>query len=289
MLIKNIPGKKYLIKYPCTETYTCSPIELNIDKGTYIFELWGAGSEISGGYVRGEIHLYDKTTSFFLYIGGVAPTDSDKCGLGGYNGGGSSDVIGASGSTKLACRSIGRNGATDIRINETLESRILVAGGSGGGRTNFNGGFGGGFVGGNGNFSTKNNTDEKIQGGNQFEGGSGYLPGSFGIGGNTTVSTSTDLSGGGGGGWFGGGSGYHYDDYSTSGGGSSFINGNPECNVTSMKYKFYNSYTLSGNETMPHPTKSNGHYLGNGFARITCIDPIITCQQNNLKLIFSTY
>ena len=58
--IYRIPGKKYLFKYPCENTSDCHPIELKIKKGTYRFELWGAGLFSSGGYVSGELHLYDE-------------------------------------------------------------------------------------------------------------------------------------------------------------------------------------------------------------------------------------
>ena len=292
--IYNVPGKKYYFPFPCNETHDCHPIQLHIYKGTYLFELWGAGRYSSGGYVRGEIHLYDEKTQFLLYIGGASPIDSDKCGLGGYNGGGYSAVIGETGSgAHVTCRSIGGNGATDIRLNETLQSRIIVAAGSGGGSIRVPGGFGGGFIGGDGNLSSKESSATKFQGfgGTQSNGGSGWRKGEFGIGGNITSSVSTDLSTGGGGGWFGGGSGYHNDLFSTGGGGSSYINGNPECVITSEKYKFENSITLSGNETMPLPKKdkSTGTNIGNGYAIITCIDPIITCKQNDLSFHFESF
>ena len=156
-----IPRKTYNFPYPCNISYECSPIILNIEKGTYLFELWGAGRYSGGGYVRGEIHLFEETTTFFLYVGGVSPIDRDKCGIGGYNGGGYSDVIGESGTNHKACRSFGGNGATDIRLNETLESRILVAAGSGGGGPSHSGGFGGGFTGGDGYVSPQENNWKK--------------------------------------------------------------------------------------------------------------------------------
>ena len=289
----DLPGKKYFIPYPCDNEYECFPIELRIKKGTYLFELWGSGKYSSGGYVRGEIHLYEETTTFLLFIGSIAPEDQEHCGFGGYNGGGTSNVIGLSGTDIQSCRSVGGNGATDIRLNETLESRILVAGGSGGGCDPLPGGYGGGFIAGDGSYSSKESQGTKVKGygGNQTNGGSGWLNGTFGYGANISCTGSTDLNGGGGGGWYGGGSGYHSDLTSSGGGGSSFINGNPECIITSEKYKFYNSFTLSGNETMPLPTKykSEGSYYGNGFAIITCIDPFITCKQNPIKNILNSF
>ena len=275
VLIKDIPGKRYLLSYPCENTSACYPYELHIFRGTYRFELWGAGSYSSGGYVSGALHFFDDSTVFYLYLGGTATTNRSFCGLGGYNGGGTSGVVGGT----PACRSYGGNGATDIRLKETLESRILVAAGSGAANAQSIGGFGGGFIGGNG--SSNYNSAKIGYGGSQTEGGNGQEKGSFGVGASGTPIYGTDLAGSGGGGWYGGGSGYHNDGSSSGGGGSSFINGNVNCpNITSEIYKFQNSYTLSGNETMPLPTNGgNGSYTGNGFARITCIDPVSTCKQ----------
>ena len=285
--IYNIPGKKYYITYPCKNTSSCHPVELRISQGTYRFELWGAGKWSSGGYVKGEIHLFDIETTLYLYIGGIAPTDINDCGLGGYNGGGNSTTIGKSGAAPQSCRSFGGNGATDIRFNHSLESRILVAGGSGGGSSRTAGGFGGGFVGGDGNFSRDKST--RAYGGSQTDGGRGYYNGSFGIGAKTDSGESTDLAGGGGGGWYGGGSGYDPELLSSGAGGSSFINGNSSFPfVTSEIYRFFNSQTIAGDQQMPIPKSSSyGSYLGNGCAVISCIDPISTCKINSLRFLHS--
>ena len=279
------PGREYNIEYPCVNTSDCSPIELNVYPGTYQFELWGAGLTASGGYVSGDIHFYDHI-KLYLYIGGQAQTEYELIGIGGYNGGGTSQTIGpVETNGRLILRSQGGDGATDIRLNTSLYSRILVAGGAGGGWGKINGGYGGGFVGGVGNASADAYNDVSLilsYGGTQTQGGTGQYSGKFGIGATSAPGSSTDIAGCGGGGWFGGGSGYH-SDYSSSGaGGSSFINGNPQCNRTSQDYLFYHSFTIPGNELMPVPyQRGKGQYLGNGFARITCIDPLMSCKIYN--------
>ncbi|WP_447515590.1 glycine rich domain-containing protein, partial [Clostridioides difficile] len=109
-------------------------------------------------------------------------------------------------------------GATDIRLiggswdnEQSLLSRIIVAGG--GGRNNFEtkGGDGGGDAGGDGS-----KADSK---GTQTNGGKGEagLDGSFGKGGSAVSASSGENYGGGGGGWYGGGSGYN------AGGGSGYV------------------------------------------------------------------
>ena len=122
---------------------------------------------------------------------------------------------GTSGGGVLYCNG---GGATDIRLiggswdnEQSLLSRIIVAGG--GGRNNFEtkGGDGGGDAGGDGS-----KADSK---GTQTNGGKGEagLDGSFGKGGSAVSASSGENYGGGGGGWYGGGSGYN------AGGGSGYV------------------------------------------------------------------
>ena len=68
--------------------------------------------------------------SFFLFIGGKGQSSGDSIGLGGYNGGRNSTHIWR---YSGGIRQQGGDGATDIRTDvNDLESRIIVASGSGG-------------------------------------------------------------------------------------------------------------------------------------------------------------
>ena len=286
--IRSIFGISYLFEYPCSNTSICSPIKLFFQKGTYKFELWGAGVYSGGGYTSGEIHIYDSNTVLYLYIGGKAQTEKNSAGVGGYNGGGSSLVIGPTGTEVVVSRQYGGSGATDIRLNEELSSRIIVAGGAGGGKSSCLGGHGGGLVGGDGDFTDDSRSHYVGKGGGQNSGGDGHYIGEFGIGAASKPNLGTDFSGSGGGGWYGGGSGFHIDLFAAGGGGSSFINGHPECNITSLDFRFHNPIIIPGNETMPSPTDRNMFMndgnQNNGFARITCIDKKSTCSISKIGL-----
>ena len=259
-------------------------MKLHLNKCTYRIELWGAGSSGGGGYTSGEVHFYEKT-DLYLFIGGVAQSANELQGIGGYNGGGNSTRIGT---YDGRIRQKGGDGATDIRtVIDDLESRIMVAGGAGGGFTTVNdviheittclGGYGGGLVGGNGEGSSMS---IKGTGGNQTHGGLGHSAGVFGKGASSSPGGSTDLAGSGGGGYYGGGAGYSGDNYGAGGGGSSYINGYEGCAFNESKINFHNTKMIPGNETMPN---INGIFMkgpfGNGFAKITCIDPLLTCKK----------
>ena len=271
-IIRAIPNRINKIFYPCENTSKCHPIWLVFDKGTYKIELWGAGTTAGGGYTSGIIHFYNKT-SLFLLIGGVA-LQGDLIGIGGYNGGGTSQIIGR---YYNDIRQAGGDGATDLRINETdLHSRIMVSGGAGGGTSSYKGGFGGGLIGGDG-ICFDGSTVGK--GGNQTNGGNGRFSGEFGIGATSHPSEGTDLAGCGGGGYFGGGSGYHIQEDAAGGGGSSYISGYKGCEIHESNYIFYDAKMISGNESMPYIDGSfrKGPF-GNGFARIKCVDASSTCK-----------
>ena len=135
-----------IISFPCSNTSHCHPIEVVFPIGTFFLELWVSGLYSSGGYVSDEIHFFSPQI-LYCYIGGVSPEGSFS-GLGGYNGGGTSQIIG---SYNGGYRQIGGHGATDFRLElDNLSSRIIVAGGSGGGKPSFPGGYGGGLICGNG-------------------------------------------------------------------------------------------------------------------------------------------
>ena len=125
--------------FPCHETPdSCNPIPVVLPPASYDIELWGASGANSsrgnqpayggkGGYTKGRIILR-KQTKLYLYIGGIGSYQPPEQGKGGWNGGGTSTPSWAGG-----------GGATDIRSidgdfdnEESLDSRILVAGGGGG-------------------------------------------------------------------------------------------------------------------------------------------------------------
>lgn len=181
--------------------------------GWYKIELWGAAGASSssaqggsGAYTSGIIYLEENTLLFF-YVGGKGSGRN-----GGANGGGAGNGDGRGG-----------GGATDVRLvggawnnTDSLNSRIMVAGGGGGAYntlagqnaatlegytpSNANDGKSGTQI--SGGASTQTNADAQGQKG---IGGKGYSGGS-----------------GGGAGYYGGGGG---KSNRLGGGGSSFISG----------------------------------------------------------------
>lgn len=199
------------------------------------FEVYGAagGRGGAGGVVTGTLTQIPET--LYVYVGGAGSMGNGV--QGGYNGGGAaggdSDTEGAGG------------GASDIRIGNSLESRIIVAGGGGGG-----GGEAGGNGGHGGNLSAAHGGSGQASGGggaNQTSGGfagvsnGGYQAaevGTLGQGGAGARSTFAG-GGGGGGGYYGGGGGGADDNTCCSdggggGGGSSFADDNYTTNVAHM-------------------------------------------------------
>lgn len=281
--------------------------------GKYKIELWGArggaGSNNStyagyGGYTSGIIELKANTKLYF-YVGSTTNSKDS-----GFNGGGS-------GSIGNNVQGFGGGGATDVRLisgawnNEnSLRSRIMVAGGgggtnlwyytatlSGGGIVGYlRGGFGGGLNGGPG--YRYNGTD--LVG--DFAGGTQTTGFAFGKGGNATVPShfgwGAEGRGGGGGGYYGGIAQTASGTYTNAagGGGSSYISGHTGCvaissetsslpksgctdgttkNDCSIHYsgKFFTSTIIkNGREVMPN--FSGGTMTGNsgdGKAKISYI------------------
>ena len=275
--------KSILYEYPCDNNVSCYPIELNLHFGVWKIELWGAGSNSGGGYTSGIIPI-TSTLKLFAYLGGQESPSGDLSGTGGFNGGGNSTQIGYN--SYGTYRTAGGNGATDIRLErEDLDSRIMVAGGAGGGSVckfngqNYIGGYGGGLKGGDG--SVTNNNDATIgYGGEQSSGGKGASQGKKGIGGSSSFTTggSTDCAGSGGGGYYGGGAGGSRDYGAAGGGGSSYISGFDGCSIHKSKHAFTNAIMKAGNELMPQPKSEINKvgYIGQGAMRITLILPKIT-------------
>ncbi|MBE6161076.1 MAG: hypothetical protein E7158_02490 [Firmicutes bacterium] len=231
--------------------------------GIYRFETWGAqggyrGGDNAGrgGYSSGYLYV-KKGDRFYVYVGGSGQTHQ------GWNGGGKRNGFSHYG-----------GGATDIRFNtDSLYSRLIVAGGGGTDGADRNcGGSGGLDGGGTCGGCGSGGAGASINGG----GGNG---GSFGQGGAGYVAAG-GYAGAGGGGWYGGGGAYpdgSGDDDKGGGGGSSFIwNEGTTGNVPS-------GYTVPARLQMYSFSYSTGARAGDGFARITTVEPdgIDTIKLNN--------
>lgn len=268
--------------------YTGAVQAIALPKGIYKLECWGAqgGYRSSasyggkGGYSVGTITLTEKTP-IYIYTGGSGNSTGSATNSiysGGFNGGG----------YRYGYR--GGGGASDIRIGQdSLYSRVIVAGGGGSdGATNKTGMYGGGTTGG----SSSENYGSGGYGGTQT--GNSWLTttqgttnsssncyAGFGFGGFGCYASS-GYGGAGGGGWYGGsgstpdGSG---DDDRGGGGGSGYIytsstakNYPSGCLLNSTHY-LASASTKAGNTSFKSPTGTNetGH-SGNGYVRITVIE-----------------
>ena len=275
------------LSYQCDSKTSCYPIEFTFIPGIYKVELWGAqGGNISGeaegghGGYASAIIPFRKTQKMYLFLGaGGVETTTSGFTQNAYNGGGK-------GAYNLPnYRAASGGGATDLRTNLSLYSRILVAGG-GSGATSYsnslivnNGSCGGGINGGDGIDSLFNNgLYKKGEGGKQDKGGESVQQnGSFGYGGNQTY--SMNYGSGGGGGWFGGGSGLAYG--ATGGGGSGYVSP-----------FFKQSQLISGCSLIPNfyclHCKVTGH-IGDGAARITLLNRNTFLQITIKTLSFFPY
>lgn len=153
-----------ILEYPCSKTYECSPYEIKLPRGIYIFSLYGASggysthlpttirseSEVkckitsdevikyggntncntynvagAGGFISGTIILRHPT-KIYAYVGGKGQiATTTETSKGGFNGGGDS--------TLHSSPAASGGGASDIRIEEDdLWHRVIVAGGGGG-------------------------------------------------------------------------------------------------------------------------------------------------------------
>ena len=186
--------------------------------GKYKIELWGAqgGSDYSGvkaslgGYVSGNI-LLKAQEKLYVYVGESPRYGSMSC----YE----SNPNTAFNSSHFGTCAVG-GGATDVRTAigsdwddfNSLKSRIMVAGGGGGGIYIGNGGASGGLIGYSG--IGFNSTVSHSIGVGGTQNGSGF--------GKSLRATTM-----GGGGYYAGNSGYA----ANSGGGSSFISGHEGCDA----------------------------------------------------------
>lgn len=265
--------------------------------GKYKIELWGAqGGSYNetyyggyGGYSSGIIEL-NENEKLYIHVGGQGTScigTSCKIAYGGYNGGGNSAY--KEGSTSKF-KNVSGGGATDVRTvagswnnEESLYSRIMVAGGGGGSgyydSTRIGmGGYGGGTSGGNG--TSTYNSNYAGTGGTQTSGGIGYSSttnGKFGFGGYGITAGDWNAAGAGSG-WYGGAAGYGYQ--AGGGGGSGFvltsssISSVPSGYIPTSKYYFSSPINIAGNESMPthDGTSTMIGNQGNGYAKISYIE-----------------
>ena len=233
--------------------------------GTYKLEVWGAqggssyGTSGRGGYATGVITL-GIGDELDVYVG----TSGNN---GGYNGGGTGPKYKG-------------GGATDIRLTDSLYSRIIVAGG-GGGSAGGSGGAGGGTSGIKGN--DYGGYSSGASPGTQTNAGS-Y--GGFGYGGS-------HIGGAGGGGWYGGGAATELSRTPGGGGGSGYVatttSSKPSGYLVPSKYYLEETSLIDGNNMMP---SYNGQYKtrgnsGDGYAKITYIGKRANAKQIEVKLVSS--
>ena len=216
----------FLFDYPCENYWDCSPYEIKFNPGIYYLEVWGAsgGSLIdssstgkggTGGHSAGVFIVSGRPKELYLYLGGFKDNDlsnNNEIPPAAFNGGGKPNRYN---------NGIG-GGASDFRTknglwNNTLDQRILVAGGGGSGwvfikdGTSYNGGNGGGWNGTSGEGEkcpSQYGTQNGSNGGEKCNctvsmGGFGYGAEGWGTGGGGYHGGSTVYNGGG-----AGGSGY---------------------------------------------------------------------------------
>lgn len=213
-----------------TFSYTGSPQKFVPSLSSqYKIELWGGGSTGKGAYTSGNIRL-TSANELYIYVGGGGQQACLYGTGGGWNGGANPSSSG--------CSRPGA-GATDVRLIggqwnnlESLQSRIMVAGGGGGAENDNTDGYGGTLVGGS------NDIGEYAS---QVSGASfGYA-----------IQPVYDASGAGGG-YYGGINASK--DTVNSGGGSSYISGHLGC------VAYHVSLKNSSNENVSY--KEKDMYMG---------------------------
>lgn len=268
-IIKNVDRR--VIEDGKTYTFEYSGVPagfIALQDGFYQIEAWGAGAAATesmypnssgkGAYVSGKLKL-KKGEILYVYVGGQA----------GWNGGGTGEAVGGD--------------ATDIRLVygdaldfESLKSRIMVAGGGGGGmheRTKelISAGNAGSICGKNAEcIDNVGNSDGGGSGGTQTKAGAAgnqehqmaasvSKQGGFGYGGKNYGGQAS----GGGSGYYGGGAGIHPGStWDGGGGGSSFVSGYEGCDAISEDSTAAN---------IIH-TGQSYHYSGFVFENIVMID-----------------
>ena len=273
--------------------------------GLYKLEVWGAyggagklqngggddtikGKGGAGGYVSGYVYL-NAGEKLYVYVGGTANAIT-----GGWNGGGSfTSVRGVGG--------YGGGGATDISLcngewnsASHLYSRLIVAGGGGGyngytreGGSTANSARKGGDAGGAswvGSPGIYTSGVSACAGGQLDRAGTNGatvdnnpIAPSFGIGGS--ASWSGEGLGAGGGGWYGGGAGSGTAANSSGAGGSSYA----WTDSVSVGGKFLSAYYPSDNAEY-HPDES--HKLVNVVASVRSVDELLETADGYARITY---
>lgn len=260
-------------------SYTGSPQEFKHEcPGVYTIELWGAqggssrvngsssGNSAYGGYTKGDIYL-ESNQNLYVYVGNQgtnAATRSNSAAA--WNGGGSGTWDNSDDES-----SGGGGGATDVRYfgdvtpsdsdlawNSALglNSRIMVAGASGGKSFNYNGGGGGGL---NGYNSSGANAGTQTSGA------------AFGIGRNGSGTADSDGVAGGGGGYYGGISN-NTSGKSSGAGGSSYISGHAGCIAIAADATNNPRTIKAGCSASSNSIECSTHYSGLAFTNTKMID-----------------
>ena len=293
-----------------------SPYAVTLTHGHYLIVLAGASGGYStyqeniqyglGGISIGHINIVYKRT-FYLFVGGRgADSSGNTPGSGGYNGGAAGGKVYGS---ENDCASGGSGGATDIRLEnynddweneQSLISRVIVAGGGGSGgcwTLSGVGGDGGGLVGKDGDNSTHTTKSIGGKGGNQ-ENGFRLGVGENGKDSTTGPDPNGEASGSGGGGYWGGFSGqtgYNSCGSGGGGGGSSYISGHSGCISVDRDGKPTNSNKHFSGITFFDTITMTGKNNGDGYAYIIWVsNPLLrnkTCKNYNqfYKLTFLIY
>ena len=268
-------------------SYTGSVQTATLTPGTYKFECWGAQGGNStyhnttggkGGYSSG-LYTISKTTSVFIYVGGMGNTGSYAVnggwnGGGGvtnsYNNGGDGNHLGTGGgATDISL--IGGECSLDqnyryVRTENSYKSRIIVAGG-GGGAEGQNGTAGGGATGINDSnqcAATQNAAGRIDYGSSSCSSWVTMFAGGLGYGVSTSGGhTSHAMGACGGGGYYGGGAYGHNGDQAHGYGGSGYVSSSLSSTVL-----------IDGSQSFLSPTGTmeTGH-SGDGFCRITNLNP----------------
>ena len=292
-----LSSTSYIFEYPCESQSECTFYHITLQKGRYMFELWGGEGGYSGGkggYSQGILKLNEQT-QLQVYIGAKGPEKVLTPGRSefAYNGGGSGYSI-----NNRRCSGSG-DGATDVRIwGSSLYNRIIVAGGGGGGNCDDVNDYNGGAGGVEGNIGTKQNGSD-AKGGNQTSPGIGEVeygtsedlkthPGRFGYGGYSSSIKGTC----GGGSGAGGAPIYH----SGGGGGSDYIHSHNSTKPKGYahidsKYYFSSALLADGTQMIPKSTSSGDCeivHAENGVFKITVISSYFRNKFNvfNISCIF---
>lgn len=286
---------------------------LTLQTGKYQFDLYGAqgGSAKDndyhvggfGGHTKVTIDVL-KPTTLYLYVGGAGKgrSSGSETSLGGYNGGGTSSYS----------WDAGGGGATDLRIvggqwdnSESLNSRLVVAGGGGGtaahagndavrGYTN---GMGGGETGGRGYRGYDTGTSYVAAatdglGGTKTAGGVNETypayNGKFGIGGSPSGNSQDAVrGGGGGGGWYGGAAGALMG---MGGGGSSYVTVGMKADAlgTESAFRIDTSHALNQGKNgysfdeLNNVTTNFSTQSKDGYAQITYLGEAVDASGNKV-------